>query len=271
MRTAVFAGIQAGLVRRLKRVLEGQAELFREWQFRYVETQGKEPRLLVRDRLRVYSIAMQNPSVHVLGLSVERDRRQIAAEFESYFRFRWIDLTPLWSISTEDPWPFLDMLLRVIAEEDQWATRVRPQTLDSALMLPGSSFRCCSPHEQMWRRAMSYGDPDCVPSAEKAIRAFENAYYRRVEFQKVGESRRAQRKWVDDINLVFHDKGERHGVAPPPRDWKYSYYILPGFHFDVTQVDRLAFALTDAEGVRHEVPSKDHPKHINVDPHGFVI
>jgi len=210
-------------------------------------------------------------SVHVLGLSVERDRPEVAAAFRPYFRFRWIEDGLLWSISSNDAGPFVEMLRAALAEEDEWAARVQPHSFNSPLMLPEYSFRCSAPHTSLWKRSMSYGDRDCVPSAEKAIRAFENTYYRRVEFQPIGQPRRAQRKWADDIDLIFHDQGERHGVAPPPRDWKYSYQIAQGFHFDVTQAHQRPFSLTDAEGVVHRVPSKEHLKHINLDPHGFVI
>lgn len=271
MRTAIFAGIPANLIQRTKQTVEREAGRFPEWQFRYVETQTRGPRLSLRDRRRVHAIAMQIGSVHVLGLSAERDRPEVAAGFTPYFRFRWIDNSLLWSISSHDPRPFVEMLVGAIAEENEWAARVQPQSLDSPLLLPECSFRCSNPYTRVWQRATSYGDQGCVPAAEKAIHAFKNAYYRRVVFQTRGEPPRAQQKWVDDIGLIFHDRGERHGVAPPPRDWKYSYRIAQAFHFDVTHVDQRPFTLTDAEGVLHRVPSNVHLKHVNLDPHGFVI
>ncbi len=72
---------------------------------------------------------------------------------------------------------------------------------------------------------------------------------------------------MDQRGRIFDEDGERHGVAPFPRGWKYSYRIEAGFHFDITSSDGRRFVVSDAIGMRNRVGAGAH---LNMDPHGHV-
>jgi hypothetical protein len=75
------------------------------------------------------------------------------------------------------------------------------------------------------------------------------------------------RVWVDSDSKAFDHRGARHGVAPFPRAWKFSYQVVPGFHFDVSSRVSRAFCVHASDGRRHDVLGS---RHLNIDPHGWV-
>jgi hypothetical protein len=208
-------------------------------------------------------LADQQENPHVFGFSAQKDRQHLADQIKPYFRFRWFDHGLLKCLGSPDPTPFVRELASNLAQESEWAARVKPSDLNSPLLLPESSFEPGRKHLNLWRHASAYGDPQNIVSAEKAIKGFRNAHHRKVNFKSFASTY----KWVDERNRIYDQDGPRHGIAPFPRGWKYSYKIEPGFHFDVNQVDGRQFALIDATGRRHHVSAGDN---LNIDPHGYV-
>jgi hypothetical protein len=265
MAIALMAGLPSRYLQRVRNVVAAAVQLV-GWEFTYVVSQ-KGPDLQIRDRKLLYAEAEKYGSLHVLGFSAQRNRDEIAATIRPYFRFRWFDHTVLRALDTPDPAHFITVLASALAEELDWAERVKPSSHRDALLLPNVSFICSGANSLMWSKAEAYGSTDSVPAAEKAIEAFGQKYYQRIQFQTYGQAPRLQYKWMDDRRIVFDENGARHGIAPAPRGWKYSYRVEDGFHYDVSKQNRVEFKIRDAEGQTHSVPKNGY---INLEMHGYV-
>jgi hypothetical protein len=265
MTIALMAGLPNRYLQRVKDVIAASSE-FADWEFVYVVSQ-RGPDLQIRDRKLIHAEAQKHGSPHVLGFSAERNRDAVADAIRPYFRFRWFDHSTLTALDTPDPARFINVLASTLVEELDWTDRVKPSSHDDALLLPEPSFVCSGAHSQMWSKAESYGSTDSIPAAERAIVAFGQKYLQRIQFQTHGQPLRSQYKWMDDRRIVFDENGARHGIAPIPRDWKYSYRVEDGFHYDVSKQNRSEFRIRDAEGQIHSVVKNDY---INVEVHGYV-
>ncbi|HEX4004816.1 MAG TPA: hypothetical protein VHX60_01450 [Acidobacteriaceae bacterium] len=265
MPIALLAGLPSRYLQRVKDVIGSAVELA-EWEFAYLPS-PRGPSLQVRERKLINGEAEKHGSLHVLGFSAERNRDQVASEIRPYFRFRWFDHALLAILDTPYPAQFVAALASVLEQENEWAQRIKPSTDSDALLLPERCFRCSVAHSDMWLKSEAYGSEDSVPAAEKAIAAFAQKYHQRIQFQTYGHPPRLQTKWMDDRRLVFDENGARHGIAPPPRAWKYSYRIEDGFHFDVSKVNRDAFKIADIEGREHNIQANGY---LNMEVHGFA-
>src|SRR5918992_2493778 len=74
-------------------------------------------------------------------------------------------------------------------------------------------------------------------------------------------------RWVDGNDCVFDHTGPRHGTAPFPRNWKYSYRMEDGFHYDVCDRNQRAFQIADQSNTVHRIKSSGY---INLDAHGHA-
>jgi hypothetical protein len=263
MRTALLLGIPSGYVGTAKSAVARNASLFSTWSIKYVPSNRKEAAILEAMVRRAQEIADQSEDPHILGFSGQKDRQRFADQIKPYFRFRWFDHLLLKYLGSPDPTQFVRKLAAELVEECEWAVRVRPSDINSPLLLPECSFEAGRKHRDLWRHASAYGDIQNIMGAEKAIRGFRSAHHRKLSFQSFSSTY----KWVDERDRIYDQSGERHGMAPFPRGWKYSYKIEPGFHFDVTHVDDRQFSLTDANGNFNHVKAGGY---LNVDPHGYV-
>jgi hypothetical protein len=261
MGTALLLGIPQGYVGTAKSTIAHNA-LFANWSVKFVPSNGRFAEISQGSVKRVRELASQCEDAHILGFSTQQNRQDFADQIKPYFRFRWFDHGLLRCLGSPDPTQFVQALASDLAQEYDWSARIKPSNLSSPLLLPECSFASGSKHRDLWRHASAYGDPNNIIGAEKAINNFRNIYHRKVKlksFSKYG--------WVDEYERIYDQDGPRHGVAPFPRGWKYSYRIELGFHFDVTQAAGRQFVLSDANGKRHHVNGNDH---LNVDPHGYV-
>jgi hypothetical protein len=151
----------------------------------------------------------------------------------------------------------LERLATDLAEEEQWAFRIKPTDMGSPLLLPECSFSVGGGHRNLWRHARGYGDQANIEGAAKAVREFGRAYLRKQEHYQ----------WIDDRDLIFGRNGPRHADAPFPRGWKFSYHLLDGFHYDIKHLEARKFSITDVAGTLHLSVPKGY---INIDPHGYV-
>ncbi len=262
MRTAILVGIPTAYVGAAKSAIASNASLFENWSLKYVPSSGKEPEILARTVNQARDMAAKYEEPHVFGLSAQKNRNEVVREIKPYFRFRWFAHELLRCLGSPDASPFLQELAINLQEESQWAGRVKPTNLDSPLLLPESSFQATRKYKELWRHANAYGDPENVSGAERAIKGFRSAHRRKVNLKTFSTY-----KWVDEGDRVFDQDGPRHGIAPFPRNWKFSYRIEPGFHFDVSHTDERQFDLFDVNGTRCHV---DAAAHLNIDPHGYV-
>jgi len=252
MQMVLLAGVPSRYLPRLKSVLTNASGQLQGWQIDYVVSNGG-PDLQVRDWKQIHAVAERLGSLHVLGFSAKRNREWVAAAIRPYFRFRWFDHTLLPLLNNPDPSPFVARLISDLEEELRWALQIRPSLPSDALLLPKVSFGCATVHARMWNLAEAYGSNDSVPAAARAIAAFHRTYRQRVEIQ-----RHTKQRWVDDRRLVFSEGGARHGTPPPPRDWKYSYRLEDGFHFDVSKLNQNTFKIADATGHTRSVSQNDY-------------
>jgi hypothetical protein len=263
MGTVILLGIPSESVGTARSALSRNAAEFGIWSIKYVPAPKKEIEISKAMVKQTQDIAARQDDTHILGFSAQKNRRDIENSIAPYFRFRWFDHGLLKHLHSPDTTPFVNSLASSLTEESEWAARVKPADLSSPLLLPECSFEPEHKHRDLWRHACAYGDLQNVVGAEKAIRDFQNAHHRKVGFKTFSAY-----KWVDRRDRIFDKDGERHGIAPFPRDWKYSYRLEPGFHFDVTHLDGRQFTLTDVSGRHNTVNSGAH---LNVDSHGFVI
>lgn len=263
MGSALLVGIPRGYIGNAKSAVERNASMFDGWSVRYIPSPVKiEPHISATEVTQALKLAAEHEDTHILGLSTQQNRQYFSDQIKEYFRFRWFDHALLRHLGSSDPSPFLNQLAHDLAQESTWADRVKPFNLDSPLLLPGCSFGAASKHRDLWRHACSYGDSNNIDGAAKAISAFRSCYLRKVEFRGF-----KQGKWADEQDRVFDQNGARHGAAPFPRDWKYSFRIEVGFHFDVTSLNRKPFFVYDNAGARNRVGAGSH---LNLDPHGYV-
>jgi hypothetical protein len=115
----------------------------------------------------------------------------------------------------------------------------------------------------MWRHIESYG-PGNIDSARAAVLKFEHIHWRKVVPEAHIPSKYL---WVDSKDRCFDHSQARHGVAEFPRNWKYSFELTDGFHYDVRHLEGRAFQLYDADGSAH---GAERNSYINIDPHGVV-
>ena len=262
MATAILLGVPPSYIGTLKSALTKERTLLGAWSVVFVPAPRKEIEISIGMIKRTHEIAAKSNEPHILGFSAQSNRHEVANAIKPYFRFRWFDHSLLRVLGSPKPAPFVQSLVSALAEESYWAELVMPSGLDSPLLLPECSFTPKRREAELWRHACAYGDRQNILGARKAINSFRSAHYRKVSYKTFSAQR-----WVDEQERVFDKDGPRHGVAPFPRDWKFSYRIELGFHFDVTSVDGKQFALTDASGKRHQVGAGDH---LNIDPHGYV-
>ncbi|MGD0580263.1 MAG: hypothetical protein ABSC08_15195 [Bryobacteraceae bacterium] len=238
------------------------ASMFSGWAVKFVPSPTKLPQVSAAEVDQTLKLASQHQDTHILGFSTQPDRQRFADRIKAYFRFRWFDHILLKHLGSPDPFPFLNQLAADLAQESTWADRVKPSDLNSPLLLPECAFSAARKHSDLWRHACSYGDSNNIDGAEKAIGAFQSCYRRRVD-----SGRPKQSKWVDEQDRIFDHDGPRHGAAPFPRDWKYSFRIEIGFHFDVKSLSGKQFFLCDALGERNRIAAGAH---LNMDSHGYV-
>jgi hypothetical protein len=262
MKTALLFGIPQGYVDAARGAIQKHAAQFENWAIKYHPAGGSK-RVSQKDLSRIEDFVNKHEDLHIVGFSDDSDRQRLADQIELYFRFRWFNYEHLKWLTSPAPGRFAESLAVTLSEELEWAARVKPSGLGSPLLLPETVFKPEGKHQRMWRYARAYGDMQNVIGAEKAIKAFQLTHHRKVEFQGLSKQR-----WIDDGDRIFGQDGPWHGVAPYPRNWKYSYKIEPGFHFDVTHLDGRKFSVQDSTGRTFSVKVGSY---INVDPHGYVL
>jgi hypothetical protein len=262
MKTAILAGIPVGYVVTARSALSKVAYLHSTWSIKFVPSSRKEPEVSEKLVQQALGLAAQSAEAHVIGFSAQRSRQDISDRIKSFFRFRWFDHSLLRYLGSSDPSEFVRGITSVLEEESEWAKCVKPKDTSSPLLLPESSFVPERAQLNLWRHAYAYGDAGNIIGAEKAIKSFEKSHNR-----KVNSGSFRSYKWIDRKDRVFDQDGPRHGVAPFPRGWKYSYQIEEGFHFDVTHLEGHEFVLIDANGRENLVKRASY---LNLDPHGYV-
>jgi hypothetical protein len=264
MPVAILVGIPTQYFKRIHGSIDRGLTAYRPgWNVEYVPANRSTPGVFPRESRSALERAEKCGGAHLIGVSKQdRETRQsIEADLRCYFRFRWLDNRLLSYIGSHVP-SFVDGFNVILAEEEMWAEKVKPQDYLSPLILPELCFESSHPAGRLWQLAEQYGELGNVLDAARTVEIFREKHWLSTD----GGGRR-RRRWVDTSDRVFDHTGERHGRPPFPREWKYSYRIPDGFHFDVTILHRRPFVFTDSQGNAHPV---DASKNVNVDPHGIV-
>jgi hypothetical protein len=262
MATALLFGIPQGYVKTAKSAIERNDGLFTGWSIKYLPSNGNTSGISQRDISKLEQVVQNTESLSVFGFSDVHNRHILSDQIAPYFRFRWFKYELLRFLGSPDPSPFVNGLATALVEELEWSNSVRPADLGSPLLLPVCAFKPERKHSNLWRHACAYGDLQNVFGAAKAIESFRNDHYRKVEARDC-----TRLKWVDSADRIFSKDGARHGVAPFPRNWKYSFQIEAGFHFDVTKLGGQQFTVEGADGGKNLVKPGGY---LNIDPHGMV-
>lgn len=153
---------------------------------------------------------------------------------------------------------FFQTINQLLSEELEWFETVKPKDEACCLLLPQCAFSAAADVQHIWTAASEPG-LERIKLAARVSKRFEIEHWL--------PYKGGARAWIDSDGRVFDHRGARHGVAPFPRAWKFSYQVMPGFHFDVTSRASRAFRLHSSDGGQH---SKAGTGHINIDPHGYV-
>lgn len=266
MPSVIIVGLPVGHAKRLAAGIRNEKGAFRdEWQVQYVNSARNGPEIQPKQVAEALTAASAYEHAHVVAVSKQDGsiRQAIANQIRRYFRFRWMKNELLNSISG-DVARFFEEFNRLLQEEERWLSLVKPTDLYSPLLLPQDCFAAHEKCRRLWDMAEQYGDIDNIVAAGGAVETFKNTHW--TQLAPVGHYGRS-RTWIDQEGQVFAVDENRHGVAPFPRGWKYSYRIEDGFHFDVSSSNERAFTFIDCTRKAYSVPRAGH---VNVDPHGHV-
>lgn len=268
MTTVILAGLTRDHVQRINAsIRRGEANYHSSWQVEYFFSNKNQPELSDKDIEHLLRKAEEYGGAHIIGISKQDGaiRNRIRDRILRHFRFLWLN-NLLLSYVGNNTKQFVHELNEVLEEECLWAKNVKPNHLDSPLILPETCFYTASrTRNNIWNLSEQYGDEGNIRAAAKAIATFSCSYWRTTS--PTGHYR-SRRKWIDDNNFVFDHQGERHGEAPFPRNWKYSFHIEDGFHFDVSELNGKKFSIKDCN---NKVHSPSLGEHVNLDSHGWSI
>jgi hypothetical protein len=264
MPTAIIAGLPSDVERRVQAAQKNQPILPRAWTILWFRSKGHVPGLAPSQVNDVQRLAASQPGgAHILIFRSEltRDQTFVKAEIAPYFRVRWLDHKILKSIPHrfED---FFGAIKAVLTEEQVWEETVKPQDESSCLLLPSCSFNAKKSVSHLWEAASRAGIERIRLSAE-TCRKFKETHW-----LPDTRSRNSGRAWIDESNIIFEHRGQRHALAPFPRSWKFSYEVVAGFHYDAQSLNDRPFNLVAGDGIRHTAPALGH---VNIDPHGVVL
>jgi hypothetical protein len=202
------------------------------------------------------------------GRTKDEDAK-IQSKILPFFRVRWLDNTLLKFIP-HDTNQFFHAINAVLAEEWEWSERIKPKDESSCLLLPECAFSVNSEVKHLWTVASERG-LDRVNLAARVQERFSLLHWMLTEKKgaRVGAEKKTVRvgAWIDREDRVFDHRGARHGQAPFPRQWRFSYRVEAGFHFDVTSRYLRPFVVRSEDGHRHDRAGNAH---VNIDPHGYV-
>lgn len=258
MPTFILAGCQRNLAPRVDKALRNGASKLKGWSaFSFVGHQNQQHDIGLPQINALLMIAQEHSGAHILGLSTLKTRRQAEERISPFFRFRWLDSKPVGLVGAGDESTLIDMLGRVLEEENYWLANVKPKNSASPLVLP-EIFSCRKDLREIWRLAQSYNNYGHLEAAASLIAKFKNHHRRHVGSFK-------NKPWYSEDNWIWDDDGERHGTSSFPLDWKYSTKLPDGFHFDVSANVKGKTHFADRTGQRHS-----YKTHLNVSAYGDV-
>jgi len=258
MPTAIIAGLPPDTDRRVQAALKETSPFPGAWEVIWMRSNNRMPGLAPSQLDDARRTASAN-GAHLLILRGrgKHEENLVVTEMTPYFRMRWLEHTLL-KLIPHSMDQFFEEISRFLSEELEWIDTVKPHDESCCLLLPECAFSAEADVRHLWNAATEAG----VERIRLAARASE-----RFRFKHWLPHKNGSRGWIDRYDRVFDHRGARHGIAPFPRAWKFSYQVVPGFHFDVTSRISREFQVHASNGRRHDAPGLGH---INIDPHGHV-
>lgn len=261
MRTAIFLGLPKPHADRIKAQLRQPGISWRVgWAVHFHPPTGANNQVRQADIRVALTTARQSAgSIHVLAITNQGGdtKASVAAHFVRAFRFRWLPGNWL-GLPYPAPLDFIANVNAIFEDEEDWCDRVQPKDVSASLLLPHTAFT--TKHSDLWDLATRFGDGSSV-ACERRVVQFNQAHW------KPHSSGKYARKslWTDDDDRIFDHTQEQHGVAPLERQWKNSFRIPDGFHYDVRHAQGRRFVAVGARTSQNvEVKS-----YVNLDAHGY--
>jgi hypothetical protein len=191
-------------------------------------------------------------SAHIFSFHTSIEgRERFEKDVYSRHRLVWLEKEMLSYYGNPE---FNEELQRLANFESEWCSRVRPNAPNECLILPESTFSPNKAFRDTWKRSQRVRiNFDNLDSIESLLNSFRQDHMK-------------NDTWLDRRELVFNYKGERHAFSKRHWQWKFTYLLPHGFHFDVRhQKENHHFTLVDCAGI-----SRQFTTYTNVDPHGYV-
>jgi hypothetical protein len=257
--TFILAGYQRSLAQHVKRALEREKDRFGSWAYvLFPSEKSKEPSISLSQVDEIQRLAAANGGAHVYAVSSDRERQQIEHRISPYFRFRWLPTRVVGLTGKGEVEPLIETLTAATTEDEYWLEHVKPKDSASPLILP-QIFVTTRPLSEMWRLSLSYNNEGHLQAAATLIDRFTKEHRKRVD-------RFDNTPWLSADEWIWDDGGERHGDPDFPNDWKYSFRLPNGFHFDVSPLNKKnKTSFPDLHGTRHSFN-----QYLNITAHGEV-
>ena len=257
MPTFILAGFQRSLRSHLEKAVKAGAGRFGDWT--PVLMQGDEDKrssITRKFARKIIEKAAAHDGAHVFG--VESRDPDFVDVIRENFRFRRVTAAAVGKTGAGDFEPLIQELLAAFVEEQYWIDNIKPQDYGSPLILP-RIFHAQANLAAMWDQAESYNNMPNLEAAAQLVKSFAGAHRQKVEGFK-------KNPWVCKRDWVWQDDGDRHGTPVFPDDWKYSYQLDDGFHYDVSSKNKTKTSFSDRAGKGHPLPKG----YLNVTAQGWV-
>lgn len=260
MPTAIIFGLPKPQADRIKGEIKKSAYSWGgSWSVHFVPPTGAHGQIREADiKVVLTNASKAGDSVHVFAITNQGGdrKKEIAAHFLPYFRFRWLPGQWL-ALPYPSPEEFIARVNETLVDEDEWRQIVQPQDVGAPLLLPEHSFS--TKLADLWGLATKYGE-GCNTGCARRKEEFKRVHYK----PHTSEKHAKDYFWTDEGMKIFDHTQEPHGEAPGLRRWKYSFQIPSGFHYDVRHADGRKFTVTGA--IRSE--SVKAGGYVNLDSHG---
>lgn len=254
----ILAGIPAGSTAKMNRNYTFE---WPGWDCRRCDTQSKKVDLSVawRDVTTIVAEQDKDPNmqgVHVLAFhKVQSEQYRFLNALAPYHRIVFLP-TSLLSLFS-DAGKFNEALRGFVAFEERWRQEIRPSALSAPLLLPEDYFSAPAPYSQLWSNARAVtndgaNDNDRCAELRKAINQFQIQLHRQ---------RETDLGYVDTAGRFFVYNGERHGRGKPGDNWKFTYWMEEGFHYDVSRFEGDGSIMFGG---------RKYGDHVNIYPHGLL-
>lgn len=257
MCVALLVGFPEKLTKQMKAALKD--EPCHGWDIKFLPGRNKnKAEIDKRDLDKIFMKAADVGGAHIIGFHQVGESNVIARQIRPFFRFRKGDCGLLWSVADSGE-KFCEHIQKALAEELEWRNHIKPINKSSPLVLPQDVFTALPSFQTLWGDSEMFNrEIEYFQNLAKKIDQFATTH---TKFYKPNHPS----FMVDRAGLVWKDAGPNHATPPFPLDWKYSYQLEPGFHFDVEHQQGKAFVLKDINGTAHSIKSGAH---VNIDPHG---